>query len=69
MDLVLQREVEGEVFDALVVVDLHSGGVLVSLKVLDDVREPDRQAVVPAQSNTQKITLEIFLKILKKSLS
>lgn len=40
MDLVLQSEVEGEVFDAFVVVNLHSGGVVVCLKVLDDIREP-----------------------------
>ena len=52
VDLVLQGEVEGEVFDALVVVDLHSGGVVVGLEVLDDVREPDGEPVVPGRSNT-----------------
>lgn len=45
--LVLQGEVEGKIFDPFVVVDLHLGGVLVGLEVLDDIREPDRQAVVP----------------------
>ena len=52
MDLVLQGEVEGEVLDALVVVGLHPGGVLVGLQVLDDVREPDGEPVVPGHSDT-----------------
>ena len=52
VDLVLQGEVEGEVFDAFAVVDLHSGGVLVGLKVLDDVREPHREPVEPGHSNS-----------------
>lgn len=47
VDLVLQSEVEGEVFNAFVRVNLHSGGVLIGLKVLDDIREPHRQPVVP----------------------
>lgn len=47
MDLVLQREIKGEVFGSLVVVDLHAGSVFIRLKVLYDVREPDGQAVVP----------------------
>lgn len=47
MYLVLQGEVEGKIFDPFVVVDLHLRGVLVGLEVLDDIREPDRQAVVP----------------------
>lgn len=45
--LVLQREVKSEVLDALVVVDLHPRCVLVRLKVLDDVRKPDRKTIVP----------------------
>ncbi len=52
MDLVLQGEVEGKVFNAFVVVNLHSGGVLVSLKVLDDIREPHREPVEPGHSNS-----------------
>lgn len=47
MYLVLQGEVEGKIFDPFAVVDLHLRGVLVGLEVLDDIREPDRQAVVP----------------------
>lgn len=50
MDLVLQGEVEGEVLDAFVVVDLHSGGVLVGLKVLDHIREPHGEPVEPGQT-------------------
>ncbi|TNN74268.1 hypothetical protein EYF80_015511 [Liparis tanakae] len=34
-------EVEGEVFDALVVVQLHFGRIVVCLEVFDDIREPD----------------------------
>lgn len=41
MYLVLQGKVEGEVFDAFIAVDLHFGGVLICLKVFDDIREPD----------------------------
>lgn len=51
MDLVLQCKVEGEVFNALVVMNLHSGGIFVSLEVFDDVREPHRQSVKPATAN------------------
>lgn len=47
MDLVLQREVEGKIFDAFVVVDLHLRGILIRLEVFDDIREPDRQAIIP----------------------
>lgn len=50
MHLVLQREVESEVFDALVAVDLHHRCVLVRLKVFDDVGKPHRKAVVPTHS-------------------
>lgn len=50
MDLVLQGEVEGEVLDAFVVVDLHSGGVLVGLQVLDHIWEPHGQPVEPGHS-------------------
>ncbi len=39
--LVLQGEVEGEVFSAFIAVDLHFGGVVICLKVFDDIREPD----------------------------
>lgn len=49
MDLVLQGEVKGEVLDAFVVVDLHSGGVLVCLKVLDHIWKPHGEPVEPAQ--------------------
>lgn len=52
MDLVLQGEVEGEVVDALAVVNLHPGGVLVGLKVLDDIREPHGEPVEPAHSDS-----------------
>lgn len=52
MDLVLQGEVEGEVLDALAVVNLHPGGVLVGLKVLDDIREPHGEPVEPAHSDS-----------------
>ena len=39
--LVLQGEVEGEVFNAVTVVDLHFRGILIRLKVFDDVRKPN----------------------------
>lgn len=45
--LVLQGEVQGKIFDALIVVNLHLGGILVRLEVFDDIREPDRQAIIP----------------------
>lgn len=48
MDLILQREVEGEVLNALAVVDLDPGGVLIGLEMLDDVREPHGEPVEPA---------------------
>lgn len=51
MDLVLQGEVEGEVLSGFVVVNLHSGSVLVGLKVLDDIWEPHREPVEPGHSN------------------
>lgn len=47
MDLVLQSEVEGEILNALVGVDLDFGSIFISLQVLDDIREPDRQTIVP----------------------
>lgn len=50
VDLVLQGEIESEVFNAFIVMNLYSGGVLVSLKVLDDIWEPHRQPVVPEHS-------------------
>ncbi len=46
--LVLQGEVEGKVSNAFIVVNLHFGGVLVCLKVFDNIREPDWQAIIPA---------------------
>lgn len=46
--LVLQGEVKSEVFNAFIVVDLHFGGILISLKVFDDIREPNGQAIIPA---------------------
>lgn len=52
MYLVLQGEVKGEVFNALVVVDLHFGGILICLKVFDDIREPNRQAIIPADKTS-----------------
>lgn len=54
MYLVLQGEVEGEIFDPFVVVDLHLRGVLVGLEVLDDIREPDRQAVIPGAHDIRR---------------
>lgn len=45
--LVLQGEVEGKIFDAFIVVDLHLRGILIRLEVFDDIREPDRQAIIP----------------------
>lgn len=39
--LVLQSEVEVEVFSAFIIVDLHFGGIIICLKVFDDIREPD----------------------------
>lgn len=53
VDLVFQGEVESEVFNVLIVVNLHSGGVLIGLKVLDDIWEPHRQPVVPEHSTTR----------------
>ena len=41
MNLVLQGEVEGEVFDAFIVVDLHFGGILICLEVFNNIRKPD----------------------------
>lgn len=46
VDLVLQGEVEGHVFDFLLHKDLGAGCVLLLLQVLDHVREPHRQTVV-----------------------
>lgn len=46
--LVLQGEVEGEVFNAVTVVDLHFRGILIRLKVFDDVRKPNWQTIIPA---------------------
>lgn len=51
VDLVFQGEVEGEILDALVVVNLDSGRVLVGLEVLDDVREPDGESVEPGHNH------------------
>lgn len=50
MDLVLQGEVEGEVLDPFAVVNLHSGGILVSLKVLDHIWEPHGEPVEPGNN-------------------
>lgn len=62
--LVLQGEVEGKIFDPFAVVDLHLRGVLVGLEVLDDIREPDRQAVVPgADSDVRGGRWSYILKI------
>lgn len=55
--LVLQGEVEGEVLQALVAVDLHPGGVLVGLEVLDDVGEPHRESVVPVNQKRETLRL------------
>lgn len=55
VDLVLHGEIEGEVLDAFVAVGLHLGGIVVCLKMLDDVREPHRQAVVPASTHTDTV--------------
>jgi len=56
VDLVLQREVEGEVLNAFVGVDLHPGGVVVGLEVLDDVGEPHREPIVPVNRHTHTHT-------------
>lgn len=45
--LVLQGEVKGNIFDAFIVVDLHLRGILIRLEVFNDIREPDRQAIIP----------------------
>lgn len=55
VDLVLQGEVEGEVLDAFAIVDLHPGGVLVGLKVLDDVREPNGESVEPEHNQKASV--------------
>lgn len=55
VDLVLQGEVEGEVFDAFVVVDFDSGGVLIGLEVFDDVRKPHREPVVPTHTQSASV--------------
>lgn len=47
VNLVLQGEVEGKIFDAFIVVDLHLRGIFIRLEVFDDIREPDRQAIIP----------------------
>lgn len=57
VDLVLQREVEGEVFCAFVVVNLHSGGVLIGLEVLDDIWEPHREPIEPGNRNKSMIQM------------
>lgn len=41
MYLVLQGEVEGDAFDAFIVMDLHFRGILIGLQVFNDIREPD----------------------------
>ena len=46
--LVLQSEVEGEVFNTFITVYLHFGGIIICLKVFDDIREPDWQTIIPA---------------------
>lgn len=51
MYLVLQGEVEGKIFDAFIAVDLHLRGIFIRLEVFDDIREPDRQAIIPGVSS------------------
>lgn len=51
--LVLQGKVEGKVFNAFIVVDLHLRGILIGLKVFDDIREPDWQTIIPATTRMQ----------------
>lgn len=63
VDLVLQGEVEGEVLDAFVAVGLHLGGIVVCLKMLDDVREPHRQAVVPGSTDTHSVVTNIKVRL------
>lgn len=46
VDLVLQREVEGDVLHLLLGEDLGAGGVLLLLQVLDHVGEPHGETVV-----------------------
>lgn len=50
VNLVLQSEVKGEAFNSLVVVDFHFGGIFICLEVLDDIREPDGQTIIPAST-------------------
>lgn len=60
--LVLQGEVEGEVFNLFIVVDLHFGGILICLKVFDDIREPNRQAIIPASEQNRVFKTQQFRK-------
>lgn len=63
VDLVLHGEIEGEVLDAFVAVGLHLGGIVVCLKMLDDVREPHRQAVVPGSTDTHSVVTNIKVRL------
>lgn len=66
MDLVLQGEIEGEVFNAFVTVDLHFRGIFICLKMFDDIRKPDRQAIIPArEGNTDIFMLFCLLALIK----
>lgn len=53
VDLVLQSKVECEVFRAFIGVDLHFRSIVVCLKVFDDIREPDWQAIITDKANTR----------------
>lgn len=46
VNLVLQGEIESDMFHLLLDEDFGTGGVLLLLKVLDHVREPHSQTVV-----------------------
>ena len=53
MNLVLQSEVKGKAFNAFILVDLHFSGIFIRLQVLDDIREPDGQAIISAVTKAQ----------------
>lgn len=55
MDLVLQGEVESEVFHLLPVEKLHLRLILLILQVLDHVRKPHRQSVVTAKKKKNAV--------------
>lgn len=59
MNLVLESEVKSEILNVFVGVDLHFGCVIVGLQVLDDIREPDRQTIVPVGRESNAYFLNV----------